>query len=124
MKIVADALIAIVALQHIIFLILEMFIWQTPTGMKIFHMNKEQAKHTAVLAKNQGLYNGFLAAGLIWSFFVPDIHFQNQLRIFFLICIISAGIFGALTAKFSILYYQALPALLALIAVIFVIYRS
>lgn len=110
----ANFLTGFVAVLHIGFLILEMFLWQKPLGLKIFHMDATTAHKTAVLAKNQGLYNGFLAAGLIWSFFVP---FAIPLRIFFLTCIIVAGVYGALTAKSSILYIQALPALLALIAV-------
>ena len=118
MDMVANFLVAFVALLHLIFLVLEMFLWQTPFGKKLFGMSKEKALMTAVLAKNQGLYNGFLAAGLIWTFFIPDTHFQYQLRIFLLICIIIAAIYGGITAKGSILLIQGLPALLALIAVL------
>lgn len=117
MKTLAAVLTGIVALLHGCFLVLEMFLWQTHFGLKVFGMTPESAAQTAVLAENQGLYNGFLAAGLIWSFFIPDIKFQKSTRTFFLVCIVIAGVFGALTAKFSILLTQALPALLALLAV-------
>ena len=112
----ANLLTALVAALHILFLILEMFLWQKPLGRKIFQMDAETAFKTSILAKNQGLYNGFLAAGLIWSFFVP---FAVPLRVFFLTCIIIAGIYGAATAKWSILFIQALPALLTLLVVLF-----
>ena len=82
-------------------------------------MSVEQAKQTRVLATNQGLYNGFLAAGLIWSFFIQDPGFQESVRAFFLSCVIVAGIYGALTAKRTILYIQALPAVIALLLVKF-----
>lgn len=117
MKIIADVLTGFVALFHVFVLILEMFLWQTPFGRRVFGMTKEAAATSAVLAKNQGLYNGFLAAGLIWSFFIPEFPFQTEVRIFFLTCVIVAGVFGAATAKPSILLTQGLPALLALIAV-------
>lgn len=117
MALLAGFLTGIVAILHIGFLILEMFLWQTPTGMKAFHLTPEFAKESAVLAKNQGLYNGILAAGLIWSFFIDVEAFQIAVRTFFLTSIIVAGVYGAITAKFSILYIQALPALLALLAV-------
>lgn len=117
MKKVTEALVAIVAALHIGFLILEMFLWQTPTGMHVFGLTPETAALTAVLAKNQGLYNGFLAAGLIWTFFLTNLEFQRSVRTFFLVCIIIAGVFGAITAKPSILFVQAIPALIALWAV-------
>ena len=116
---IAGFLTGIIAALHLYFLFLEMFLWQTETGMKVFGMTPEIASHTATLAKNQGLYNGFLAAGLIWSYFISNASFQKSVRTFFLTCIVVAGIFGALTAKVSILYIQALPALLALISVRF-----
>jgi putative membrane protein len=117
MRLIAAILTGIVAVLHICFLILEMFLWQTNVGLHIFNMTPEAAAYSAVLAKNQGLYNGFLAAGLIWTFFISDKEFQKLTRTFFLLCIIVAGIFGGLTAKMSIIFIQALPALLALIAV-------
>lgn len=114
----ATLLIGFVALLHLLFLVLEMFLWETKFGLRTFGMTKEVAASSAVLARNQGLYNGFLSAGLIWSFFIPEVEFQLSVRIFFLVCIIIAGVFGALTAKRSILYIQSLPALLALIAIL------
>lgn len=117
MKLLADILVGLVIVLHLFFLVLEMFLWQTNFGLKIFGITPEIAAQTAVLAKNQGLYNGFLAAGLIWTFFFRNDREKSTIRTFFLICIIIAGIFGAVTAKFSILFTQALPALLALIAV-------
>lgn len=107
----------LVAILHVWFLILEMFLWQKPIGLKTFGITPEMASKTAVLAKNQGLYNGFLAAGLIWSFYLSDPVCGESVRMFFLSCVLVAGIFGAVTAKFSILFVQAIPALLALLAI-------
>ena len=112
----SSILIAVVAILHLCFLVLEMFLWEKDVGRKIFSMSTEQAKQTSVLAKNQGLYNGFLVAGLIWTFFIQDPGFQESARVFFLSCVIAAGVYGAFTAKRSILYYQAMPAILALLA--------
>lgn len=114
MKIISQLLILFVAILHIGFLILEIFLWDHPIGYKIFSTNHEFASATAVLAKNQGLYNGFLAAGLIAGLLNKDLKF----KLFFLVCVIAAGIFGALTVKSSILFVQALPALLALVFVL------
>ena len=113
MNIIANIVIAIVAILHIGFLILEMFLWTKPFGLKTFNMTKEVAKSSATLAANQGLYNGFLAAGLFWGIFSDMV----SVKIFFLICVLIAGIYGGLTAKRSILYMQALPALIGLILV-------
>jgi len=113
-KKVATALVAFVALEHVYILVLEMFLWTKPAGLRAFGLTPEFAEQTAVLAANQGLYNGFLAAGLIWALMRKDQ--GTSLRIFFLCCVIVAGIFGATTAKPSILYVQAAPALIALIA--------
>jgi putative membrane protein len=106
-------LIALVAFEHIYFLIMEMFLWTKPKGIKTFGLkSKEFAEDTKVLAANQGLYNGFLAAGLIYSIIAKD----NNLSIFFLICVIVAGIYGAYsTKKIRLFYVQAIPAILALI---------
>ena len=117
--IIAKILIAIIALLHIWFLILEMFLWEKPLGMKAFGNNAEKAKLTKVLAQNQGLYNGFLAAGLIWSLCVT-VPLAIQLANFFLVCILVAGCYGAMTASRKILYIQALPALITLVVVNFV----
>jgi len=117
MKIFADLCIALVALLHFAFMVLEMFLWQTKFGRNTFGMTREQSAQTAVLAKNQGLYNGFLAAGLVWSLCIANPEFQRSVQTFFLSCIFLAGAYGAVTAKRSILYVQALPALLALGAI-------
>jgi putative membrane protein len=113
MLLVANILVLIVAVLHIGFLALEMFFWDHPIGRKRFGMTPEFAKESATLAANQGLYNGFLAAGLIWGLIVDS----TPIKIFFLVCVLIAGIFGGFTARRTILYIQALPALLALILV-------
>ena len=113
MNTVANIVIAIVGILHIGFLVLEMFLWKQPTGLKTFNMTKEVAESSATLAANQGLYNGFLAAGLFWGLFSGII----SVKIFFLVCVLIAGIYGGLTVKRSILYLQALPALIGLILV-------
>lgn len=106
-------LISVVAFGHLYFMILEMFFWTKPKGLKAFGLDKEFAEQTKVLASNQGLYNGFLAAGLIWS--IVDKNYSRQIALFFLICVILAGIYGAFsTKKIKIFYIQAVPALLAL----------
>ncbi|HVT02996.1 MAG TPA: DUF1304 domain-containing protein [Thermoanaerobaculia bacterium] len=109
--IAASVTTALVALLHIWFMILESFLWSTPRGMRIFGLTPESAAATKSLAANQGLYNGFLAAGLIWSLCLTS---PAGVRIFFLTCVIVAGIVGSITAKRSILYVQALPAVIAL----------
>jgi len=114
MKKVATALTALVAIEHVYILVLEMFLWTKPAGLRAFGLTPEFAEQTAVLAANQGLYNGFLAAGLIWALTKQEE--GTSLRVFFLACVIVAGVFGAITAKPSILYVQAVPALLALVA--------
>ncbi len=104
-------MILIVGLLHLYFMVLEMFLWTKPAGLRAFGLTLEQAESSKVLAMNQGLYNGFLGAGLLWSRFLrPDF----EVTIFFLVCIILAGLFGAATANRKILYVQALPALIAL----------
>ena len=108
--------IGFVALLHILFLVLEMFFWNKPVGRKIFGLKKEFAEQSVTLASNQGLYNGFLAAGLIWSFFIDG--FATEIRLFFLSCVIIAGLFGAITVSRTILWVQALPAVIALTLVI------
>lgn len=111
--------IALVALLHLLFLVLEMFMWEKPLGKRVFGMTSQQASETAVLAKNQGLYNGILAAGLIWSFFIPEPAFQRAVQLFFLSAISIAGIYGAATAKPSIFFIQALPALIGIFLLVF-----
>jgi len=113
MKKAATALVALVAIEHLYILVLEMFLWTEPAGLRAFGLTPEFAEQTAVLAANQGLYNGFLAAGLIWGLIRKEDGIP--IRVFFLSCVIVAGVFGAITAKPSILYVQAVPALIALI---------
>ena len=115
---VAQVLIALIALLHVYFLILEMFLWDKPLGLKIFGNSLDKAKLTKVLAQNQGLYNGFLAAGLFWSLCAPP-PYATALANFFLGCVLIAGIYGGITASKKIIYIQALPALLALLALNF-----
>ncbi len=114
MKLLANLFTLFVAVSHVGILVLEMFFWNHPVGQKIFSMTPEVAESSAVLAMNQGLYNGFLAAGLFWGL----LRDRNDIKIFFLCCIVIAGIFGAITAKTSILFTQGLPALIALILVL------
>jgi putative membrane protein len=112
MKLLADVLVGLVAVLHLYFLILEMFLWTRPYGRRVFGLTVEKAELTKALAANQGLYNGFLAAGLVWGLaagaegYVP--------KVFFLGCVIVAGIFGAATVGRKILYVQAVPAAVAL----------
>ncbi len=113
MKLFANFVSALIALEHIGILILEMFFWDRPVGRRIFGMTPELSAATATLAVNQGLYNGFLAAGLIWGL-ISD---RRVIKLFFLACIVIAGIFGGITAKPSIFLAQALPALIALVLV-------
>ncbi|HJR78524.1 MAG TPA: DUF1304 domain-containing protein [Anaerolineales bacterium] len=113
MAVLANVLVALVAFLHLGFLVLEMFLWNHPVGRRTFKMTPEYSQASASLAANQGLYNGFLSAGLIWGLLSGE----TPVQIFFLVCVLIAGIFGGLTAKRSILYMQALPGLLALIAV-------
>lgn len=111
MTVVANLIIVIVALLHLGFLVLEMFFWNHPVGRKTFKMTREISESSAALAANQGLYNGFLAAGLIWGLLSGEF----AVKLFFLACVLIAGIFGGFTAKRSILYIQALPALFGLV---------
>jgi putative membrane protein len=112
---IANVLVAVVAALHIYFLILEMFLWTRPLGLKTFRNSIEKATESAVLAANQGLYNGFLAAGLVWGLLQPNPAFAFQIKVFFLLCVIVAGAYGAATVSRRILYVQAAPAALALI---------
>jgi putative membrane protein len=112
---IANLLVALVAALHVYFLVLEMFLWTKPLGLKTFRNSPEKAQDSAVLAANQGLYNGFLAAGLIWGLVQAVPGFAFQIKIFFLLCVIVAGIYGAATVSRRILYVQAAPAALALI---------
>jgi putative membrane protein len=113
MNILANVVIGIVAVLHVGFLVLEMFLWNKPFGMKTFGITQELADASATLAANQGLYNGFLAAGLIWGLWADLL----PVKVFFLLCALVAGVYGGLTAKRTILFIQGLPALIGLILV-------
>ena len=115
MHLVAQTLIALVAALHLYFLALEMFFWDQPLGRKVFKLTPEFAAQSKALAANQGLYNGFLAAGLIWGLVLGG-HEGFHVELFFLACVIVAGIFGAVTVNRRIFFFQALPAILALVA--------
>jgi putative membrane protein len=114
MKILSDVLVLVVALMHFGFLYLEMFLWTKPAGLKVFRNTPERAEMMKALAANQGLYNGFLAAGLIWSVTASSQLFEFDIKIFFLACVILAALFGAFTVSRRILFVQGLPAILAL----------
>ena len=116
MAIVADIVVALVALLHVYFLVLEMFLWDKPAGLRTFGHTAEHAAASKVLAANQGLYNGFLAAGLVWGLSLGAA--GRQVEIFFLACVIVAGVYGAATAARKILFVQALPAAVALVLVL------
>ena len=108
----SQILTGLVAFLHVYFLVLEMFLWTTPFGQKTFKRTAQQQQETKALAQNQGLYNGFLAAGLVWSYFASAGAFE--IRVFFLACVVIAGLYGAATAAKQILFVQALPAAAAL----------
>lgn len=112
MSIAANVVIALIALLHVWFLILEMFLWTRPSGRRAFGLTAEFAEQSKALAANQGLYNGFLAAGLVWGLLLGNAGFG--VKVFFLGCVLAAGIFGGLTASRRILWIQAAPALLGL----------
>ena len=118
MSIIAKVLVALVAIEHVYILVLEMFLWTTPRGRKAFGTTPEFAESTKVLAANQGLYNGCLAAGLFWSLIAPSAY-ARDLAIFFLVSVVIAGTYGGFTASRRIWVVQALPALIALLAVLF-----
>lgn len=117
MSLVATVIIALLALIHVYILVLEMFLWDTPKGRKAFGLTPEFSAATKVLAANQGLYNGFLAAGLLWGLWLGAEGFA--VKVFFLACILVAGLYGAATSSRKILFVQAVPATLGLIALWF-----
>jgi putative membrane protein len=117
MSTVATVLVGVVALIHVYILLLEMFLWTTPRGRAAFGLDRDFARATRALAANQGLYNGFLAAGLIWGLLGPE-HLRYAVQVFFLVCVIVAGLFGAATASGRILLVQAVPAAIALAALV------
>lgn len=112
MQLLADAVVALIALLHVYILVVEMFLWDKPIGLRAFGQTPEFARQSKTMAQNQGLYNGFLAAGLFWGL-VRGTQ-GNSLKYFFLCCVLVAGIFGALTANRKILWIQALPAAIGL----------
>ena len=116
------ALVCLVALEHIYILIMEMFLWTKPRTLKVFGLTREFAEATTVLAANQGLYNGFLAAGLLWGVLHPNSYFGLQISAFFLSCVLIAAMYGAATVKTSILIIQGLPALFAFCCVTFLLF--
>lgn len=115
MSTVVIVLVVLVALLHLYFLVLEMFLWTRPLGLKVFRQSPEKAEQSKVLAANQGLYNGFLAAGLVWAV----ITHQRDVALFFLGCVVVAGVYGAATVNRRIFYVQAVPALAAIAALCF-----
>lgn len=114
MKTAGSWITGLVAVEHLGFLVLEMFLWTTPFAARTFGMTPEFAASTSVLAANQGLYNGFLAAGLIWGLRIDS----GRVKVFFLSCVVVAGVFGAVTVKPSILFVQAMPAAVGLVLVV------
>jgi putative membrane protein len=118
MRMLSLILIGLVAFEHLYFLYLEMFAWTKPATRKAFGLTAEFAEASKSLAANQGLYNGFLSAGLVWSLLQPEAAFAMQLKCFFLGCVIVAALYGAYSVKMRILYLQGGPAILALAAVL------
>ena len=116
MGILADILVGSVAILHVLFLILEMYFWDKPLGLRLLGHSQESAAAAKILAMNQGLYNGFLAAGLVWSLVLGPA--GDSIKIFILLCVVIAGVFGGLTANRKILLVQALPAAAALVLVL------
>jgi putative membrane protein len=112
MQIAFNAVVALIGVLHVYILVLEMFLWATPRGQKAFGLTPEFAQATKVLAANQGLYNGFLAAGLFWGLSLGSA--GDAIKVFFLLCVLVAGLYGAATASRRILFVQALPAALGL----------
>lgn len=118
MKVAGEVLVAIVALEHVLFFYLEAVLWTTPRGRGIFGTTAQQAEQSASLAKNQGLYNGFLAAALIWALITTSDEASFEFKIYGLACVVVAGVFGALTVSRRILLVQALPAAVGLVLVL------
>ncbi len=116
MSTIANVVVGLVALLHVYFMVLEMFLWDKPAGLRAFGQTREAAAASKVLAANQGLYNGFLAAGLFWGLSLgPD---GTSVKVFFLGCVLIAGLFGAATANRKILFIQAIPAAIGLALVL------
>ena len=116
MSLIANAVVGLVAILHVYFLVLEMFLWDKPAGLRAFGQTQEAASATKVLAANQGLYNGFLAAGLVWGLSLGAS--GTGIKVFFLCCVLVAGLYGGATASRKILFVQAVPAALGLALVL------
>lgn len=114
MSVITNLMIGLIALLHFYFLLLEMFLWSKPLGQKVFRLSADQARSTKVLAANQGLYNGFLAVGLLWGIFSSNSYVAFQFKSFFLGCVIVAGTYGAYSVNKKIFFIQAVPAATAL----------
>jgi len=112
MSLLANTVVALIALLHVYILVLEMFLWDKPAGLRAFGQTQEMATATKVLGANQGLYNGFLAAGLFWGLSLGAA--GGPVKVFFLLCVLVAGVYGALTATRKILFIQAIPAAVGL----------
>jgi len=117
MALISNILVGVVAALHAYFLVLEMFFWTKPLGLSTFRMTLEKAQDSAVLAANQGLYNGFLAAGLLYGIFAANAAVGFQFKVFFLLCVIAAGLYGGYSVSPRIVYVQAVPAVIALVFV-------
>jgi len=118
MELVINFIIGIIALEHLYILWFEMFAWETK-GPKVFkNFSKDLFPKTKSMAANQGLYNGFLAAGLIWTYFISDLEWRQNITLFFLVCVAIAGVFGAMTADKKIFFVQAVPAIIGLVLVL------
>ncbi|OLP45617.1 DUF1304 domain-containing protein [Rhizobium oryziradicis] len=118
MSIIANIFVTLVALEHLYILVLQMFLWTSPRGRKAFRMSPQKAEATQVLAANQGLYNGILMAGLVWSLVQRDPMFAFQLKLFFVGAVITAGLYGGLTVSRRIALVQAVPAIIAFVLVL------
>lgn len=116
MSIAANIVVALIAILHVYFLVLEMFLWDKPAGLRAFGQTQEAATASKVLAANQGLYNGFLAAGLLWGLSLGSSGIS--VKVFFLCCVLLAGLYGAATASKKILFVQAIPAAIGLALVL------
>lgn len=114
----ANLLVFLIALLHVYILVLEMFLWTHPLGLKAFRQSQEQARSSAVLAANQGLYNGFLAAGLLWSLLHENPQTSEELKVFFLGCVAVAGLYGGYSVNRRIFFVQTLPAVIALLVLV------
>jgi len=119
MNLISQIIIVFVALLHLYFLWLEMFVWTTKAYKVFRNFPKDLFEKTKTMAANQGLYNGFLAAGLIWSLFVTDVVWNNNIALFFLTCVAIAGIYGAYSVSKKIFFVQGIPAILGILSLIF-----